>query len=70
MLYSMSRTEGAGYAWKARSKEEAKDAIRRATSELFFHNVVEESYEEWTTWRSSHTLELEKKASPQGTQGK
>ena len=30
-------------AWKARSKEEARDAIRSATTELFFHNVVDES---------------------------
>ena len=48
-------------SWKARSKEEARDAIRRATTELFFHNVVEESMRTDDMARS-HTLELEKKA--------
>ena len=48
-------------AWKARSKEEARDAVRRATTELFFHNVVEESLRTEDMARS-HTLELEKKA--------
>ena len=48
-------------AWKVRSKEEAKDAIQRATSELFFHNVVEESMRTDDVARS-HTLEIEKRA--------
>ena len=48
-------------AWKARSKEEARDAIRRATTELLFHNVVEESMRVDDVARS-HTLDLEKRA--------
>ena len=48
-------------AWKARSKEDVRDAIRRATTELFFHNVVEESMRVDDVARS-HTLELEKRA--------
>ena len=47
--------------WKTRSKEEARDAIRRATTELFFHNVVKESMRTDDVARS-HTLELEKRA--------
>ena len=45
--------------WKARSKEQAKDAIRRATTKLFFHNVVDESLRNEDVVQS-HTLELER----------
>ena len=47
-------------SWKARSKEESRDVIRRATAELFFHNVVDESMKDDDLARS-HTLEIEKK---------
>ena len=46
-------------AWKARSKEQAREAVRRATTELFFHNVVDESMRHEDVARS-HTLELER----------
>ena len=46
-------------AWKARSKEQAREAVRRATTELFFHNVVDESMRNEDVARS-HTLELER----------
>ena len=45
--------------WKALSKEQARDAVRRATTELFFYNVIDESMRTDDLARS-HTLELEK----------